>query len=96
MKTSALTITKHAYKRFKQRTGLPKRNIESHVGNALTNGIPYESLSGQIKTYLKKISKKPLANSQPRLHNGFVWIFIGTRLITLYPLPGQFNKYLIN
>jgi hypothetical protein len=96
MKTPALFITKHACKRFKQRTGLPKRIMKRQATNAKNDGVPLESLSGQIKTYLKEISEKTLAKTEPRLYQGFIWIFIGNQLITLYPLPGQYSKYLMN
>ena len=93
-----IQITKHAKQRFKQRTGLPKNIISKKAGAAFIEGLSYEKAKGSIKKYVKKLMKRypEVRNSNIRISSGFVWIFKGVRLITLYPLPGRMTKYLLN
>jgi len=97
MKTE-IQITKHAKKRFKQRTGLPKKALENKVKAAFKDGRTRETLKGTIKKYVNKvIGRHPeTMNQNIRISSGFVWIFVGVTLITLYPVPGHLAKYLLN
>ena len=97
MKTE-IQITKHAKKRFKQRTGLPKKVLANKVESAFKDGKTKERLKGTIKKYINKIiGRHPEVKYQNiRISSGFVWIFVGATLITMYPIPGHLAKYLLN
>ena len=96
--TTEIQITKHAKKRFKQRTGLPKRVILKKARLAFLKGLSKDKVKGSIKLYLKKIVKRypEVKNSNIRIASGCVWIFKGSKLITIYPLPGRLTKYVLN
>jgi hypothetical protein len=91
-----IKITPHAKKRFKQRTGLPKKILEKKVRIAFEEGKSNESLKGTIKRYVNRIIGKHPEIKYPnvRISIGFVWIFVGKTLVTLYPIPGHLSKYL--
>lgn len=95
MKTE-IKITKHAKKRFKQRTGLPKKIISKKVRTAFINGLSMDNVKGSMKKYLKDIIKRYPEVNNIRIESGYVWVFIGVTLITLYPLPGSLSKYVLN
>ena len=97
MKTE-IHITKHAKQRFKQRTGLPKSIMSKKVKNAFLDGLSHKKVKGTIKKYIKELLDRypEVIDSNIRISSGFVWIFKGMRLITLYPLPGSLSKYVLN
>ena len=85
-------------KRFKKRTGIPKKNISKRVSKAYTLGKSENNLKGTIKHYINDLMKRhpEVRNYDIKIWSGFVWIFIGTKLITLYPIPGSLTKYILN
>ena len=93
-----IKISKHAIKRFKKRTGIPKKNISKRVRSAYTLGKSENILKGTIKNYINDLMKRhpEVRNYNIKIWSGFVWIFIGTKLITLYPIPGSLTKYILN
>ena len=93
-----IQITSHAKKRFKQRTGLPKKILEKKVRTAFKDGKSNEALKGTIKRYVNSVISKHPEVKYPniRISIGFVWIFVGKTLVTLYPIPGHLSRYLLN
>ena len=70
MKTE-IQITKHAKKRFKQRTGLPKKVLENKVESAFKDGKTKERLKGTIKRYIGDLPRTRKKAFQLLLENGF-------------------------
>ena len=91
-----IQITKHAKQRF-NRTGLPKKILLKKAKAAFLDGLSQYKVKGSIKKYIKDIINRypEVPNSNIRISSGFVWVFTGMRLITLYPLPGSMSKYVL-
>ena len=71
--------------------------MSKKVKNAFLDGLSHKKVKGTIKKYIKELlDNYPAVDSNIRIASGFVWIFKGMRLITLYPLPGSLSKYVLN
>jgi len=95
-----LKISTHAYKRGKERIGLPKRSIPRQFELALTKGISQNDAKGRVKKYLDGVATHVDVPHHVCIWNNHVFIYsvqttledrIAT-LITVLPLPANIAR----
>lgn len=87
------TVTKHALRRMKERCGLPKKACGRLATTALNLGIPHGSLRGRLRKHVDYLVLSHAGRtSEIRVYGEFVYLFAGTTLITVLPLPNAHKK----
>ena len=90
-----MRITKHAYKKAKQRMRWNSHVVEKMATIALKNGKKHEDCRSFLLKHLDKLSETHnfVANNM-RIYGQDIFLFKGTILITIYRLPNSLIKYL--
>jgi hypothetical protein len=86
-----MKITKHAYRRAKERLGLNKKAFERLFEKIQKQPTMQKKAKGRLKKYLDSIFFKYGAN-KIRLYGDYMYIFKGGDLVTLYPIPHYHKK----
>lgn len=89
---SNLYITDHSERRFKERTGLPKRLVTAKAQDALERGITHADTTGQLRRYIDKLYLSQKTANNVRIYCGSVYIFHYDTLITVLSLPPNLRK----
>jgi len=90
-KSRDIDITKHAEKRVRQRIGLPKKSVESHIELVFEYGLQSKDFSGSFKRYLDKFYFSRGSANKAILYNGFIYLCKGDVLITVIKCPNKFK-----
>ena len=86
-----LVTTKHSKKRCKERLGISKKDTDKIAEKALKYGIRYTDASGSLRRYMGYLYESHNRETGDIIiYNRYVFIFDGTKLITIFGLP---NKY---
>lgn len=88
----SLIITDHGEKRFKERTGLPKRLVTKKAREALRYGIKRNDTSGSLRRYFEYLYRKEMNADNVRIYLNYVYIFHQEYLITVFQLPQAYRK----
>jgi hypothetical protein len=59
---------------------------------ALENGIKHAETAGALNRYLDGLYLQHGTANNTRIYGEIVFIFHGSKLITVYPLPGEFKR----
>lgn len=89
-----MTITRHAYKRGKQRLGLNAKALERMVETALDEGTPHKDTKGAFKRYLNGLYLQYKQANNIRVYGQHIYLFRRDRLITIYHVPKEFIRHL--
>jgi len=84
-----ITVTRHAHKRIHERLGLPKRSHQTAAERAYRDGKCHGDYTGRMKRYLDGVYLAREKATHLRVHQGAVWCFAETTLITAMQLPGN-------
>ena len=90
--TNNLYITNHSERRFKERTGLPKRLVTKKAIEALERGITHAETTGPLRKYYDKLYLDHKTANNIRVMHNMVYIFYFDVLITVFPLPQSLRK----
>lgn len=91
--TITAEMTRHGAKRGNKRLGITKKGMNRMATSALLNGIKREDVSGNLRHYLDKLYFSHAKDADNiRVYNQNVFIFIETRLITVFDLPYKYRK----
>lgn len=91
MKGKKPIITKHSKNRCKERLGLGKKYTNTIASKALTNGLKYYQLTGQLKKYVGFLYEShDRRTNNIILYNREVFVFQDNKLITIFHLPRQY------
>lgn len=82
-----VVVTKHAEKRIRQRLGINKKSIGKAAEKALQLGVTHAEAKGRLSKYLDGIFLLNCNPNNMRVYNHAVYLFRGTKLITVLPLP---------
>ena len=85
-------ITRHGRNRTHDRTGLPKRAVESNARRALECGIKHSETSGPLRRYCDSLYLKERTANNIRIWGDCVYIFFDELLITVLNLPPKYRK----
>ena len=85
-----LQVTRHGFKRGKQRIGIPKKAIERNAQKALEYGIDHRHAVGSLQRYLAVLYNRYHGNGNNiRIYNDFVYVFHDEILITVLNVPPE-------
>lgn len=85
-------MTRHAKARLKDRAGLRKGVAEKNAERALTYGLTHAETKAGLKRYLDYLYLSHGNGNNMRVFHRHVYIFNGTTLITVLPLPKKYNE----
>lgn len=88
-----VVVTKHAERRIRQRLGINKSAADRTAEKALRNGITHAEANGKLSRHLDGIYLLNYKPNNLRVYNHSVYLFNGTTLITVLPLPKRFWAY---
>lgn len=89
-----MIITKHAYKRAKERLGWKKQSLKRTAHIALRSGIRHNQLTGQINRYVSRLYLTHKNCNNIRIYGQNVFMFKNVTLITIFRVPNNLIKYL--
>ena len=88
----ALEITNHAYDRMKERLGWNRKAGERMAYKAYTDGTTHGETRGSLHRYLDSVYLAYHNASQMRIYGEALFIFSGTKLLTVYALPTKYRR----
>lgn len=88
-----MRITKHAYKRAKERCGINKKSLDRVLQIALTKGLKHTDATGNLRKYIDHEYRKYKIANNMRVHGEFLFICSQNVLITVVRLPHNLLKY---
>ena len=88
-----VVVTKHARKRIRQRLGINKKATERAAEKALKFGITHAEAKGKLSRHLDGIFLTSYSPNNMRVYHHSVYLFNGTKLITVLPLPRRLWIY---
>lgn len=83
-------VTDHAHDRIKQRLGLGKSAHQRAAENAMVRGRIRTTFSGRLRRYLDG-AQDWYQSGELIIYGGFVWVFAGLSLVTVYQLPVEYR-----
>ena len=83
-------VTKHGYKRIRERLGIPKNAVQKNAENALKYGVPRTDVSGPFRRYLDAIYYEYGTANNLRAYHRHVYIFCGEVLVTVLKIPYKY------
>ena len=86
------TVTRHGRKRSRERLGIPSRATERNAERALEKGLRHGETDGRLHRYLDKLYLQTGNGNNLRVWAGYVYIFDGQALITVFPVPQELRK----
>jgi len=89
-----MNITDHAYKRIKERCGLPKKAVERNAMLALEKGLTHQESTGSLRRYFDYLFLSHKKGANIRLYGNHVYIFTTENLVTVLQLPNAHKKTL--
>lgn len=93
MEDNNVTVTRHAGKRIRQRLGINKKSTEKVAEKAIQLGITHAEAKGKLSRHLDGIFLLNCKPTNMRVYNHSIYLFNGTTLITVLPLPNRFWIY---
>lgn len=89
-----IKVTKHAYKRARQRLKWKRDTLDRMMGKVFVEGLKPSAFSGVFGRYIrKKLNKGGVANHL-MIHGEVLFFFKDSVLITVYKVPSKFSKCL--
>ena len=87
-------ITKHAYKRIKERCGLKKKAVEKLMLDLERDGVSREDTTCRLRGYLDHIYQESGEVMSLVLHRGYVFLFSKEDdiLVTVWGVPNEYKK----
>ena len=91
-----MNMSNHANERISERCGLNKKSSERLSKLALENGISHNDTSGSLNKYISSLYFCNEKANNIKIYGEYVYIFVGTVLITVIPLPNKYKKIVKN
>lgn len=84
-------VTKHGYKRVRERLGIPKNAVQKNAERALKYGVPRQEVSGPLRRYLDALYYEYGTADNLRIYNRHLYIFCsGDVLVTVLNIPYKY------
>lgn len=87
-------ITKHAKIRLRERCGVTGKNAKSLVARALRYGTQHCHMPTELRRVANRIVLKNKKINNIRVYSGYVFLFDGKHLITVYDISKKYNNQL--
>ena len=91
MKTSV-----HGRKRIRKRIGIKKKAVDSMRDAAFNKGLTHAQAVGRLSRYFDKLFLEYETANNIRMYANYVWIFIGEKIITVFPIPNKLKHAALN
>jgi len=87
-----IIITKHAYKRAKERLSWKKKTLNRMATKAYAEGVTHRSAKGHLKGYIGKLFIQHKTANNIRVYGQDVYLFNAICLITIFRIPNNLLK----
>ena len=87
-----LKIVEHAYIRAKERFNWNEKTLLRMAQKALDIGFKHTQFKGAVKLYLRNLFLNNKSCNNIRIYGEVVYLFSGSRLVTLYRMPKEIIK----
>lgn len=94
MSTKKLAVTKHAYKRAKERLGWKRKTLQRMAIRIYRCGYNIRETNGELYRFLQKKTTRIDSYTNVRIYGEFVYFFNNQALITMYRLSNRLLKHL--
>jgi len=84
------SVTIHACKRFKQRLGVHKTDVNKNAERAFRDGLKHCEVRGDVSRFMAALYFRNQMCNNIRLYKGNVYIFAGQTLVTVFPIPQRY------
>ena len=85
-------ITKHAYKRAKERCGLKRKSLDRILTIAIERGLTQEDCKGFLLKWVNHVYVSYENGSNMRIYGEHLFICDHWQLITIYLVPNHLKK----
>ena len=86
------TVSRHAEERTKSRLGISKKIAAKNAQKAWENGLTHAEAKGGLRRYLDYLYLSHRVATNIRVYHHHVYLFKGTKLVTVFQLPQKFEK----
>ena len=83
-----ITITKHAYKRAKERCGWSKSSMNRMISRIYERGIDIKDIKGALRPWAE-VKLESGGMKESKIYADTLFVIKGGMLVTLYHLPGK-------
>lgn len=87
-----IEISKHAFKRLSERSGLSKKAAQRIAERAFTQGITHSETKGNLNKYVTSLYFNNTKANNIRLYGDKAYIFVGETLVTVLQIPSNLTK----
>jgi hypothetical protein len=91
-----VNVSAHGNKRVRSRCGVPKKTVNKLASEAFSHGISHKETTGSLNKYITALYFYNQSANNIRIHKNKVFIFAGSRLVTVLNLPPRFQKSVNN
>jgi len=91
-----IIVTNHAEERAKERLGWNKHAIKRMAERAYETGISHYDTDGKLMKYFDKLFLVEHQANNVRIYGQVVYLFSNNRLVTLFIIPKNIEKYIKN
>lgn len=85
-------VTKHAYKRMKERCGYNKATCQRMAEKAFSEGVSYTDVSGRLDKYFYHLYCYDFSANNLRIYGEFVYVFSNHNLVTVMLVPNELKE----
>ena len=87
-----MDITRHAYKRAKERCGLNKKALNHLLPIAIEKGLTQGDCKGNLSKWVTKVYFSYRNGTNMRIYGEYLFICDDRKLITIYSVPNDLKK----
>ena len=89
-----MIVTRHAYKRLKERSGLNKKSVTRIAEKAFQEGIRHCEVKGNLKKWMSNVYLRNSNANNLRICGDKLFVFAGDTLITVLQVPSKFANHM--
>lgn len=91
-----IKITRHAYKRAKERFQWKKSVLKKMSTLAMREGMSHGDTRGQLNLFITKLYKERRTANNIKIYGQDLFLFSGNTLITVYRVPNEYLGHIKN
>ena len=87
-----IKVTRHAEKRIRERSGIPKRAIKRSAQLAFDTGYRHSETKGRLREFLDAVYLREGTANNMRVFGDKVYVFCNHTLVTVLQIPASIMK----
>ncbi len=91
-----VNVSAHGNKRIRSRCGVPKKTVAKLAAEAFTRGITHGETTGSLNKYITALYFYNQSANNIRIYRNKIFIFAGSRLVTVLNIPPRYQKSVLN